>query len=379
VLALLCRARVPDDNLNRIQAARRATRPRRSMQARDVPRRKHGHGLAVPAQDGRGKPAGAARRLHRRAGAPDVVKTPSQAVTPATTRRSRPRCSRWRRRSRRQSGFRLLTLNTNALLSRVVLAEKARQSIDLQTYIFEDDDTGRLVAQALLKAADRGVRVRLLVDDITKTDDSARCSRRWRRTRTSRCGCSTRSIRATSGAVAKAAQMLMEFRRLNRRMHNKSFIVDNKGRDHRRRRNIGDDYFDASEQKTIATWTCWRSARWWSRLRMPSTPTGTTRRHCRLRPGRRPRTSPPTCRRCGRRSTSTCALSPIRLRAGGPEEMPDGPTADRGGPVVLGRGGDGPPTSRKRSRPTRDAASPELMIAPQVKELMFGAKSELLC
>jgi phosphatidylserine/phosphatidylglycerophosphate/cardiolipin synthase-like enzyme len=50
----------------------------------------------------------------------------------------------------------------------VVLAEKAQQSIDLQTYIFENDDTGRLVAQALLKAADRGVRVRLLVDDITK-------------------------------------------------------------------------------------------------------------------------------------------------------------------------------------------------------------------
>jgi len=65
-----------------------------------------------------------------------------------------------------QSGFRLLTHNTNALMSRVALADHAQHSLDLQYYIFDNDATGRLMAQRLLAAADRGVRVRLLVDDI---------------------------------------------------------------------------------------------------------------------------------------------------------------------------------------------------------------------
>src|SRR5689334_6556404 len=68
-----------------------------------------------------------------------------------------------------QSGFRLLSLSSNALLSRVALADHAQHSIDLQYYIFRNDATGRLLAQHLLAAADRGVRVRVLLDDADLT------------------------------------------------------------------------------------------------------------------------------------------------------------------------------------------------------------------
>jgi putative cardiolipin synthase len=144
-----------------------------------------------------------------------------------------------------QSGFRLLLGNVNALMSRVVLADNARHSIDLQYYIFNNDATGRLLAQRLLSAADRGVRVRILLDDldISKEDRlldaldvhpniEIRLFNPFR-------------IRQRS-LLSKAGQFLLEGPRLNRRMHNKSFIVDGTqaivgGR------NIGDAYFDAGD------------------------------------------------------------------------------------------------------------------------------------
>lgn len=143
----------------------------------------------------------------------------------------------------RQSGFRLLTLSTNALLSRVALADHAAHSIDLQYYIFANDMTGHLIMQHLLAAADRGVRVRILVDDINFDDKDHLFEaldshpnieiRLFNPFRT-----------RDRNPLSRAAQFVLEWRRLNRRMHNKSFIVDNSvavigGR------NIGDPYFGA--------------------------------------------------------------------------------------------------------------------------------------
>ncbi len=69
-------------------------------------------------------------------------------------------------------GFRLLASSTDALMRRVWLIDHARHSIDLQYFVFDNDATGRLVAQRLLAAADRGVRVRLLLDDVAlKNED----------------------------------------------------------------------------------------------------------------------------------------------------------------------------------------------------------------
>ena len=144
-----------------------------------------------------------------------------------------------------QSGFRLLTLSTNALLSRIALIDHAAHSLDLQYYIYHNDATGRLVTQHLLSAADRGVRVRLLLDHLKIAPKEAallevldaheRVEVRFFNP------FSTRS----PGALSIATEMMMEGRRLNRRMHNKLLVEDNVvailgGR------NIGDDYFDAS-------------------------------------------------------------------------------------------------------------------------------------
>lgn len=141
-----------------------------------------------------------------------------------------------------ESGFRLLVRNNNALMSRVVLADHAEHSIDLQYYIFADDATGRLLAQRLLAAADRGVRVRILLDDLGISRQQHLLDALDAHPNIDVRLFNPFSIRARS-LLSKASQFLIEGRRLNRRMHNKSFIVDGMqaiigGR------NIGDAYFD---------------------------------------------------------------------------------------------------------------------------------------
>ena len=65
-----------------------------------------------------------------------------------------------------QSGFLLLTANDVAYKWRLALIDHATKSIDAQAFIWQSDETGALLFDRLLKAADRGVRVRLLVDDL---------------------------------------------------------------------------------------------------------------------------------------------------------------------------------------------------------------------
>jgi len=311
----------------------------------------------------------------------DVVKTPSQAVTPASdtplAASVQPVAATLPSGS---SGFRLLTLNTNALLSRVVLAEKARQSIDLQTYIFEDDDTGRLVAQSLLKAADRGVRVRLLVDDITKKEDSALLFDALEAHPNIEVRLFNPFRSRAPGALSKMAQMLTEFRRLNRRMHNKSFIVDNQvaivgGR------NIADDYFDANPDNNyrdldlLAVGPVVRQAskafdRYWNdEATLPASA------------WQKAKTTPADLEKARQAiATKVRKFADSDYAQVALEEMPDGPTADRAGQWFWGEAvmtADQPEKIEAEVQGD-EPTSPELMIAPRVKELMFGAKSELL-
>jgi len=142
-----------------------------------------------------------------------------------------------------QSGFRLLTLSTNALLSRVALADQAAHSIDLQYYIFANDMTGHLMLQHLLAAADRGVRVRMLIDD-NNFDDKDHLFEALDSHPNIEIRLFNPFQTRDPTLLSRATQFMLEWRRLNRRMHNKSFIVDNNvavigGR------NIGDPYFDA--------------------------------------------------------------------------------------------------------------------------------------
>lgn len=64
------------------------------------------------------------------------------------------------------SGFHLLPDGLDAFAARALLANRAERTIDAQYYLFHDDLTGNLLLERLLAAADRGVRVRLLIDDM---------------------------------------------------------------------------------------------------------------------------------------------------------------------------------------------------------------------
>jgi putative cardiolipin synthase len=144
------------------------------------------------------------------------------------------------------SGFALIDSNEEALRWRLALIDSARHTIDLQYYIWFADSAGRLLLKRVLDAADRGVKVRILVDDLnTVLEDAGTVKQRdgaaawidshpnvelrlfnpWRE-------------RSLGGRVGES---VAETARVNQRMHNKALVVDNQatiigGR------NIGDEY-----------------------------------------------------------------------------------------------------------------------------------------
>ena len=143
-----------------------------------------------------------------------------------------------------QSGLHALPAGLDAFAARAALADAARHTLDLQYYIVRGDTTTQLLLGRVLRAAQRGVRVRLLVDDLDalgKDPDLA--------TLGSFPGVEVRLFNpfATRGAfgLGHVLEVLGDTRRLNRRMHNKLWIADNAlgvigGR------NLGDEYFDAA-------------------------------------------------------------------------------------------------------------------------------------
>lgn len=175
----------------------------------------------------------------------DYVKQPSRALPPATTTTGARYVHGEVSLHGDLSGFRLLTHSNNALMSRVALADHAEHSLDLQYYIFANDATGRLMAQRLLQAADRGVRVRLLLDDINVPDEIDMLDALDAHPNIEVRLFNPFPSRKPS-ALTKATQFVLNAQRLNHRMHNKSFIMDGNvaivgGR------NIGDAYFDAGD------------------------------------------------------------------------------------------------------------------------------------
>lgn len=144
------------------------------------------------------------------------------------------------------SGFYPLSTGVDALVARLQLVQAAEHSIDLQYYIWHRDKTGRLLAAYLLDAADRGVRVRILLDDMGSPlgDESLLMLDQHPNVE-------VRLFNPLSNRVQRFWSMLTEFSRVNRRMHNKSFTVDNSiaivgGR------NIGNEYFAAHNDVAFA-------------------------------------------------------------------------------------------------------------------------------
>jgi len=143
-----------------------------------------------------------------------------------------------------ESGFRLVSDGREAFAIRHLTARVAARSLDVQTYIWHDDLTGLVLATALLDAAERGVKVRLLLDDM-----DARSKQYVMAALDTHPNIEIRvfnPLASRSGTLSMAFEFLGSFSRLNHRMHNKSWIADNRlavvgGR------NIGDEYFAASE------------------------------------------------------------------------------------------------------------------------------------
>jgi putative cardiolipin synthase len=145
-----------------------------------------------------------------------------------------------------QSGVFLLGNGLDAFVGRALLASLAERSIDVQYYMFHQDTVGQLLIDQLIKAADRGVRVRMLIDDIygSEADDV------W----TALDAHPKMEVRLFNPFVRDASknlQWITRFRDVNYRMHSKSFTVDNQaaivgGR------NIGNEYFDADPNLAFA-------------------------------------------------------------------------------------------------------------------------------
>jgi len=140
-----------------------------------------------------------------------------------------------------ESGFLPLPDGIDALSVRLLLADRAERTIDAQYYLLKDGITGREFVHALLRAADRGVRVRLLLDDMFTSGYDAGMA-----------GLDSHpnfEIRIFNPFASRSARLwdgVTGFSRINRRMHNKSFTVDSQitligGR------NIADEYFGARE------------------------------------------------------------------------------------------------------------------------------------
>jgi putative cardiolipin synthase len=147
-----------------------------------------------------------------------------------------------------ESGLTLLSDNLDAFAVRAHAARNAGRSLDLLYYYWKGDLTGRLLAHEVIAAADRGVRVRMLLDDINTRGKDALYLAFDRHPRIE-----VRLFnpgRARSGTLLRGLEMVLRPFRTTRRMHNKAWIADGRlaivgGR------NIGDEYFDAGENSNF--------------------------------------------------------------------------------------------------------------------------------
>jgi len=138
------------------------------------------------------------------------------------------------------SGFDIIRYGRVAFTTRLGMIDRAEKTIDLQVYIWEADETGRILAERLVRAADRGVRVRLLVDDMGKgPSDDAIASIDVHP------NIEIRIFNPFAHRGRVTFDFLTDLNRVNHRMHNKVIIADNSfaivgGR------NVGDHYFSVN-------------------------------------------------------------------------------------------------------------------------------------
>src|SRR3984893_1227924 len=139
------------------------------------------------------------------------------------------------------SGIRLLTSGEEALADLIALADHAERTLDIQYYIIHQDDSARILLQHVRRAAERGVRVRVLVDDLNTAGEDRRFMHLG-----AHANVEVRVFNPFPGGRSATWTRLLasvnDIRRINHRMHNKLFVADNAlaitgGR------NIGNEYF----------------------------------------------------------------------------------------------------------------------------------------
>jgi len=168
----------------------------------------------------------------------DFPREYSEAIADTDTTSLGREVSEWTATHPGKSGFYPLIKGLDALGVRLSLIDQAERTIDAQYFLMKPDSAGRLFAGKLLEAADRGVRVRLLLDDIfTTVDDDAFLVLNQHP------NIELRLFNPIGRRGIYHLNYLGDFKLANRRMHNKSFTVDNQvsvvgGR------NIADEYFE---------------------------------------------------------------------------------------------------------------------------------------
>lgn len=178
-------------------------------------------------------------RYHRFFRLPERI--PSNAIVDTAETKLGSLAAAWLRENHAGNGVCRLDDGATALNIRLRLIELAESSIDIQSYLVRDDLCGNLIAMALIDAANRGVRVRLLMDDaLTKPVDPGLLALGRH------ANIEVRVFNPFPRRRSRFVSFVANFNLLNRRMHNKSFTVDSQvtivgGR------NLADEYFHGSE------------------------------------------------------------------------------------------------------------------------------------
>lgn len=140
-----------------------------------------------------------------------------------------------------QSGFYRLHIGEEALAARIKIIQQAQKAIDAQYYIWHNDLVGKVIHEKLLQAADRGVRVRLLLDDMDTAGNAETL-----RFIDAHPNIEVRLYNPFTSRTKRMSGFIGDFDRLNHRMHNKTLTVDNQATIFGGR-NIGNEYFNATE------------------------------------------------------------------------------------------------------------------------------------
>jgi len=172
---------------------------------------------------------------------PDGLQGPPSRALPATADTALGRIAKAAQPDADLSGFRLMPGGDFALSARLELARRAQRTLDVQYYQIENDETGRYLLRTLRDAALRGVRVRVLMDDLY-TSGADTLLRSFAATPNVELRLFNPFASGRASMKQRFAASLFDFERMQRRMHNKLFIADGAmavagGR------NIGNQYF----------------------------------------------------------------------------------------------------------------------------------------